>query len=462
MTVQARSNLSQYTHAAAALLLAAAILGATCIAQTVKAVASFPGAGAEAAPQVVTPAQGRNGELYGTTSGASGSYGSLFEASPTGSLRFPFEFSSTGGGQPSTGVVLATDGNFYGTTPYGGTATDGVLYKITPSGVYTVLHDFQGGADGQNPFVAPIEGSDGSIYGVTDGTAYADTATLFKYTSSGSYSIVYTFGEGYGPTSLIQAANGNFYATTSGGGTDGCGEIFEISTSGSLVWSYSFPCTVGGPTQILQAADGNFYGPTFGQPGGANYGTIFELNQEGSVTVLYSFPDNLRYGSYPVGLMQATDGNLYGVAEGGGQYNDGTFFQITTSGDITVLCNFNGKTGTLPLGAPVQHTDGTFYGTTESGGKANAGVVYSLSMGLGPFVKLVLPTGKVSQTAQILGQGLTGTTAVTFNGFAATSFKVVSDTFMTAVIPSGATTGPVVVTTPSGALTSNVSFRVIP
>jgi hypothetical protein len=82
-------------------------------------------------------------------------------------------------------------------------------------------------------------------------------------------------------------------------------------------------------------------------------------------------------------------------------------------------------------------------------------------MGLGPFITFVQPTGRVGRSAQILGQGLTGTTSVTFNGVAATSFKVASDTFMTAVVPSGATTGKVVVTTPGGALTSNVSFRIL-
>jgi uncharacterized repeat protein (TIGR03803 family) len=453
---------------ALAFLLTATILGATGAAQTVKAVASFPGAGAEAAPQFVTPAQGRNGELYGTTFGASGSYGSFFEVSNTGALRFPYEFNSTDGGQPTGGVTLATDGNFYGVTTYGGTANDGVLYKISPGGAYTVLHEFQGGSDGQNPFYPPIEGSDGSIYGLTTGFVYTDTATLYKYTSAGSYSIVYTLGNGYYPTSLIQATNGNLYGTTSQGGTDECGEIFEVTTSGSLVWSYSFLCSAGSwsggvsPMQILQASDGNFYGPTYSGGGSMDLGTIFKLDQEGNVTVLYTFPNDLQYAASPIGLMQATDGDLYGVTQGGGRYQDGTLFKITTSGDLTVLYNFNSKAGSNPLGAPVQHSDGLFYGTTESSGKANAGVVYSLNMGLAPFVKFVLPTGKIGQSAQILGQGLTGTTAVTFNGFAATSFKVVSDTFMTAVVPSGATTGPVVVTTPSGALTSNVSFRVIP
>ncbi len=109
----------------------------------------------------------------------------------------------------------------------------------------------------------------------------------------------------------------------------------------------------------------------------------------------------------------------------------------------------------------MQATNGLFYGTTYLGGHSGNGTVYSLNMGLGPFVTFVRPNGAVGSTAQILGQGLTGATGVTFNGVAATSFKVSADTFMTAVVPSGAGTGPVAVTTPGGTLTSNVSFRII-
>jgi hypothetical protein len=161
--------------------------------------------------------------------------------------------------------------------------------------------------------------------------------------------------------------------------------------------------------------------------------------------------------------MQATDGNLYGTTNTGdaGPSVLGTFYQYTLGGTYTqvfefTLDNGGGDGGSYP---PLQHTNGTLYGVTQYDNNNN-GTVYSIDMGLGPFVAFVRPTGKVHQAAQILGQGLTGTTNVTFNGVAASSFSVVSDTFMTAVVPSGATTGSVVVTTPGGALTSNVSFRI--
>ena len=133
---------------------------------------------------------------------------------------------------------------------------------------------------------------------------------------------------------------------------------------------------------------------------------------------------------------------------------------MSLSGTFQVLYDF-GLSGEDAEAAPAQDTNGVFYGTTYKGGRYGFGTVYSLNMGLAPFVTFVLPAGKAATNAQILGQGLTGTTGVTFNGIAATSFKVVSDTCMTAVVPSGATTGKVVVTTPGGTLTSNVSFRVV-
>jgi uncharacterized repeat protein (TIGR03803 family) len=161
------------------------------------------------------------------------------------------------------------------------------------------------------------------------------------------------------------------------------------------------------------------------------------------------------------GLVEGTDGNLYGTTEEGGSDNIGTLFQITKNGDHKVLYSFASGIGSTLQSAPMQHTNGRFYGLSAVGGADDNGSVYTLDMGLGPFVAFVRPSGRVGQSAEILGEGLTGTTAVTFNGLPASSFKVINDTYMTAVVPSGATTGQVVVTTPGGTLTSNVNFRIV-
>jgi uncharacterized repeat protein (TIGR03803 family) len=133
---------------------------------------------------------------------------------------------------------------------------------------------------------------------------------------------------------------------------------------------------------------------------------------------------------------------------------------MTTSGAYTLIYNFQTAVGQVPAAAPLQDTNGLLYGTTSSGGTYGFGGVYRLNLGLNPFITFVQPIGKAGHSAQILGQKLTGATAVTFNGVPVTSFAVLRDTFMTAVVPAGATTGPVVVTTPAGTLTSNVNFRI--
>jgi uncharacterized repeat protein (TIGR03803 family) len=131
------------------------------------------------------------------------------------------------------------------------------------------------------------------------------------------------------------------------------------------------------------------------------------------------------------------------------------------AGKLTVLHRFDGSDGGAPYAKPIQATNGIFYGTTAEGGVSNHGMVYSFSMGFGPFVTFVLNSGKVGAKVEILGQGFTGTTGASFNGTAA-NFVVHSDTYLTATVPQGATTGFVTVTTPGGTLQSNVVFRVKP
>ena len=207
---------------------------------------------------------------------------------------------------------------------------------------------------------------------------------------------------------------------------------------------------------LVQGADGNFYGTT-NLGGFENNGTIFKLDHRG-VSILYRFPGGSSGGG-PFGLMQATDSNFYGVA-GRGSSNAGVLFKITTAGVYTVLQSFTNETGAYPLAAPLQDTNGLLYGTTSLGGTNGFGTVYSIDLGFGPCVALVGYISQPGRTVQILGQGLTGSTAVAFNGIPATSFQVVSDTYMTAVVPAGATTGPVVVTTPTGTLTSNKNLTI--
>ena len=440
------------------------------LAQTVTDFYSFTGTESSALPQHVTPAQGRDGKLYGTTSGQGGTnYGTIFTVSTSRRFRQLHTFDSTDGSQPGGGIVLASDGNFYGTAFSGGSAGFGLLFRISSSGVYTVLHEFAGGADGAAPAAPPIAGSDGTLYGTTYGNA-AIGSTIYKYTrSTASLTTLYQFDQAHGSgviPPLVQGADGNLYGAAYQGGANNCGTIFKVTTSGTLLWYYSFLCTPSGANPVgplIQGSDGSFYGTT-SAGGNRGVGTVFKLDQGGNVSILYNFQSFFgggADGSTPfAGLVQATDGNLYGSTTAAGSQNLGTLFQITTAGAYKLLYSFNGKAGSGPEAAPVQHTNGMLYGTALQGGKFGFGTVYRLDMGLAPFVALVRYGGKVGSTAQILGQGLTGTTSVTFNGVASNNVHVFSDTLLTAVVPFGATTGPVVVTTPTGALTSNKNFAV--
>ena len=257
-----------------------------------------------------------------------------------------------------------------------------------------------------------------------------------------------------------------------GGGGTGYGTVFKITTQGVLTTLYSFcaqtNCTDGlGPEAgLVQAPGGNFYGTTeFGGSGGCSApgcGTVFEITPEGNLTTLYSFcalagcPD----GSQPSAtLALATDGKLYGTTQFGGSSNSGTLFQITLAGALLTLEDFGGSDGVYPLASLFQATNGVLYGTTATGGTSNDGTIFALALDVGPFLETLPAAGSVGKTIDILSQGLTGTTAVSFNGTAA-SFTIVSDTYLTATVPSGATTGFVTVAIPGKTLKSNQKFRV--
>ncbi|HEY6769840.1 MAG TPA: choice-of-anchor tandem repeat GloVer-containing protein [Candidatus Sulfotelmatobacter sp.] len=436
--------------------------------QTVSALYNFNGQNSSQNPQAVMLAQGRDGELYGTTTGG-GVDGSIFKVSTSRIFASLFVFNGTDGDVPSEGVTLADDGNLYGVAGLGGSGNNGLLFKISPSGAYSVLYEFTGGSDGFSPVAAPIQASDGNLYGTTEFNN-AGGATLYEYApSSGDFSVIYQFSRGSIVAPLIQASDGFLYGTTSNGGWANCGTIFKISTIGKLLQSVPFSCHAAGAYPIfgplLQASDGNFYGTT-DEGGASNKGTIFRTTPDFKVAILYSFLGHTKSavdGSLPTaGLTQATDGNLYGTTSQGGASGAGTLFRISMAGDYKMLYSFNGSAGTAPEGTLMQHTNGMLYGTAAVGGTNKLGTVYQVNLGLGPFITFVQRTGSVGQTAQILGQKLTGATNVTFNGVPATSFTVASPTFLLATVPSGATSGPVVVTTPGATLTSNVNFNVVP
>jgi uncharacterized repeat protein (TIGR03803 family) len=318
-------------------------------------------------------------------------------------------FDNTDGANPFAGLVQASDGNFYGTTYSGGASNEGVVFKITPSGVLTTLHSFcqlSGCTDGTLPAGGLVQGTNGNLYGTTAGGGANNRGTVFKITLSGVLTTLYSFcsqeacADGALPyAGLVLATNGNFYGTTEDGGKYSYGTIFEITPGGSLTTLYSFCAENGCPdgarpsVSLVQATTGQFYGTT--QAGGANKdsgcavegcGTVFEITGSGALTTLYSFCSQRGCldGQTPdAGLVQATNGNFYGTTlYGGANNNNGTVFEITPSGALTTLYSFCSRSGCTdgqgPAAGLIQATDGNLYGTTTAGGKGG-GTIFGIT-----------------------------------------------------------------------------------
>jgi uncharacterized repeat protein (TIGR03803 family) len=301
-------------------------------------------------------------------------------------------FDGTDGANSTAGLIKATDGNFYGTTSEGGANSDGSIFRITPSGALTTLYSFcskSACADGANPLGGLIQATDGNLYGTTE------SGTVFKITLSGTLTTIGGTDGQYPLAGLVQGKDGNFYGTTSHGGANtctlrpgyrvSCGTVFKITPSGAVTTLASFDQADGfePSSPLIQATDGNFYGTT--PEGGANYpgfGTVFKVTPTGTLTVLHSFDGTDGEKSF-AGLVQGTDGNLYGTTSfGGGNANySGTVFKITLSGTLTTLHSFDGSDGSGADAALIQANDGNFYGTTSGFGSNNLGTVFKITPG---------------------------------------------------------------------------------
>jgi uncharacterized repeat protein (TIGR03803 family) len=435
-------------------------------------------------------AQGRDGDLYTTAPatplGLCSFCGAVFKLTPSGTLTVVYYFNDSAGSgyTPLGGLTLGIDGSFYGTTRAGGNFNLGTIFKITAGGSLTKLYDFgtckYPCVDGSYPMAPPVQGRDGNFYGTTPYTTNGtNDGIVYKITPAGTFSILYVFNgtSGAFPNApLIQGADGNFYGTTTVGGktvpptcvvasaSSTCGTVFKITPAGQVTFIHQFDKTSGaGPIgPLVQASDGNFYGTT-SEGGTSGLGVAFKLTSAGALTVLHDF--NGTDGQTPVaGLMQSNDGNFYGVASAGGTLGYGTIFKITSTVDHTfsVLYNFDSTHGATPEVGLMQYTKGILYGDTNSGDTHGGGVFYSLNISAAEFARLQSTSGKVGTVVSILGQGFTGTTAVSFNGVNATTFSVKSGTYLTANVPTGAKTGTVTAVRPGGNLTSVQQFRVTP
>jgi uncharacterized repeat protein (TIGR03803 family) len=258
------------------------------------------------------------------------------------------------------------------------------------------------GASGANPQSPLIQATDGNFYGTTLQGGATNNGTIFKITPTGTLTTLYSFGgaDGSGPyAGLLQASDGNFYGTTSEGGANNKGTVFTITSSGTLTTLYNFcsqaNCTDGAVpwAGLLQASDGNLYGTTIDGGSSANClqgcGTAFKITTGGALTTLHAF-DSTDGATPFAGLVQATDGNFYGTTALGGANclsggGCGTVFAMTPAGALTTLYSFCPQSGCAdgsgPYAGLVQATDGNFYGTTPNGGTHAKGTVFAITPG---------------------------------------------------------------------------------
>jgi uncharacterized repeat protein (TIGR03803 family) len=452
-----REALFTKLRVAPALLLLAIATGASA---QITPIYNFSKTGDPQNPQLVgVIAQGRDGNMYSTAPYRvpNVNLGTAFKITAGGKLTVVYDFKN----QVAGGLTLGTDGNFYGTTEDGGTGY-GTAFKLTPGGALKTLYTFTGGNDGGQPLAPPIEGSDGNFYGTTNKGGIDGYGTVYEMTPAGELTPLLSFsgGDGAYPTGpLVQAADGSFWGTTStSSNANGPFVVFKLTASGHFTYNVFPSAFVYSDAGLVQGNDGNFYGTTYTNING--YGFVFRITPEGSFKVLYYFSGGSDGANPYAGLVLATDGNFYGVTANAGDFGFGTVYKITPKGTFSVVESLNGTDGAYPEVTLIQHTNGILYGDAKEGGKTtNYGTFFDVNLGLKPYARLLPASGKVGATIGVLGQGFTGTTKVTFNGIAA-KFKVVSTTYLTAVVPPRATTGFVSVITPKGTLKSNAPFRV--
>jgi uncharacterized repeat protein (TIGR03803 family) len=392
--------------------------------QILKSFGSIPDDGAQPQAALV---EGSDGALYGTTyfggpntnefhSGT----GTVFKLNKDGSnysVLYSFLGPEAGDGAITrAGLVEGNEGALYGTTVAGGITDQnfpsggGTVFKINTNGSgYALLYTFLGSdaGDGRGPFGGLVRGRDGVLYGTTRyGGTYqppgisGNRGTVFKLDVDGSgYRVLYSFGsvasDGMYAVGLVEGSDGVLYGTTQWGGTETnqsvstFGTVFKLNRDGSgYRVLYNFGSSVGDGLQpvagVVEGSDGILYGTTI-HDGVSGKGTVFKLNTDGSgCAVLHRFGGAPGDGRVSVGgLVEGSDGALYGTSLYGGESDKGTVFRLNKDGSAYgVLYSFgtNSVDGQQPVAGLLRGSDGAFYGTTRYGGENNKGTVFRLTV----------------------------------------------------------------------------------
>jgi uncharacterized repeat protein (TIGR03803 family) len=421
---------------------------------------SFTATGKDEAAPWYPPFEGQDGNFYGTAPGVySGNYGDIYKITPKDKLTaYPLSF--TNGANPNL-PTQGTDDNFYGTAIVGGKPACkgyqygcGVVYRMNAAGILTALWPFKGfyGNDGAEPVGVLVQGYDGNFYGTTyfGGTGArcsGGCGTVFKITPAGVETVLYNFtGDpdgAYPDTGLTLGTDGNFYGTTSVGGKNNYGAIFQITPAGKLTILYNF-CSATGcvdgiypKTPIMQHTNGRFYGSTSGNSLGGS--VFYRLDMR-----LKPFARLVNWSGAVGATAEILGKGFTGTTKVSFNGTNTTVFTVVSDTYLTVPVPANATTGFVTVSTP--------------GGVLKSSHKFLVE----PAILNFSPTsGKVGDPVTINGTSFTGATKVTFGGVKAT-FSVVSDIKITTTVPTGAKTGRIQVTTPGGTATSATDFTVTP
>jgi len=345
--------------------------------------------------------QATDGLFYGCTSGdQAGTWGTIFRMDSLGTVTVLHTFTKTGAeGYRCNGLIQANDGLFYGTNNAGGAGAScgffdeacGTVWRMDSVGTVTVLHTFLG-ADGSRPTARVIQSRDGYLVGTTFNGGDFGRGTVYRIETDGTnHTILHSFDktDGLNPVApLVQALNGLFYGTTNQGGSSNSGVIFRISGLGVLDILHHFDFDDGHEPKaaLIEASAGYLYGTT--ERGSCN-GNIFRIDLAGNFELVHEFNAYGSDGFRPVSpLLEAWDGSLYGTSPLSGlppsdSNRRGCIFKMDPSGMITVLHTFVTSDGSSPSTGLLEATDGTLWGVTPVGGSNNAGVAYQIDLASG-------------------------------------------------------------------------------
>jgi uncharacterized repeat protein (TIGR03803 family) len=417
--------------------------------------------------------QASDGNFYGTTIfGTVLSHGgTVFKISPGGQFTSLKKFVADASGHfsdgdfPVGGLVEGKDRFLYGSTKMGGAHDAGVIFKISKSGGFKVLHSFCSPAqcaDGANP-TPLVLGNDGNLYGGTTSGAASDNGSIFRITPGGSFVTLHALNntsDGGPPNqALVQASDGNFYGVGGISPTGVIGSLFRVTPAGQFtdIHDMSHPPDADPNARLIQASNGLLYGATF-------YGEVFQMSLSGSFQIVV--PGN--FDTILGGMTQASDGNLWGTHAGPLFQNADALFEDTVGGSNLLSVSFDCSTnGGDPQGV-IQGADGKLYGVAtvcgvDSHHHAAGGTIFTVDAGLAApqaVIAAFMPVrGTVGSVVTIRGDHFVGASAVAFNGVQA-SFKVLNTKFIRAAVPAGATTGPITVTNAGGTTLSKHSFSV--